>query len=74
MQEAIIVFHVQIDAMLVNSLRAGMRTLKNMPDQFANTVDGVMDGKRGNLNVHLQGHQHIKFDVLILNSTLCGFE
>ncbi|XP_026313977.1 sorting nexin-13-like, partial [Hyposmocoma kahamanoa] len=33
-----------IDAMLVNSLRAGMRTLKNMPDQFANTVDGVMDG------------------------------
>ncbi|XP_075969356.1 sorting nexin-13-like [Anticarsia gemmatalis] len=33
-----------IDALLVNSLRAGMRTLKNMPDQFANTVDGVMDG------------------------------
>lgn len=34
----------KIDALLVNSLRAGMRTLKNMPDQFANTVDGVMDG------------------------------
>ncbi|CAB3241984.1 unnamed protein product [Arctia plantaginis] len=33
-----------IDALLVNSLRAGMRTLKNMPDQFANTVDEVMDG------------------------------
>ncbi|XP_063892321.1 sorting nexin-13 isoform X2 [Helicoverpa armigera] len=33
-----------LDALLVNSLRAGMRTLKNMPDQFANTVDGVMDG------------------------------
>ncbi|KAI8435182.1 hypothetical protein MSG28_003540 [Choristoneura fumiferana] len=33
-----------IDALFVNSLRAGMRTLKNMPDQFANTVDGVMDG------------------------------
>ncbi|KAG7307156.1 hypothetical protein JYU34_007303 [Plutella xylostella] len=33
-----------IDAVLVNSIRAGMRTLKNMPDQFANTVDGVMDG------------------------------
>ncbi|GBP24491.1 Sorting nexin-13 [Eumeta japonica] len=33
-----------IDALLVNSLRAGMRTLKNMPDQFATTVDGVMDG------------------------------
>ncbi|XP_022819676.1 sorting nexin-13-like [Spodoptera litura] len=33
-----------IDALLVNSLKAGMRTLKNMPDQFANTVDGVMDG------------------------------
>ncbi|KOB78624.1 putative sorting nexin 13 [Operophtera brumata] len=34
---------VQIDAVLVNSLRAGMRTLKNMPDQFANTVDGDDD-------------------------------
>lgn len=34
----------QIDALLVNPLRAGMRTLKNMPDQFVNTVDGVMDG------------------------------
>ncbi|XP_028030381.1 sorting nexin-13-like isoform X2 [Bombyx mandarina] len=33
-----------IDALLVNPLRAGMRTLKNMPDQFVNTVDGVMDG------------------------------
>ncbi|KAJ8722840.1 hypothetical protein PYW07_004020 [Mythimna separata] len=33
-----------LDALLVNSLKAGMRTLKNMPDQFANTVDGVMDG------------------------------
>ncbi|CAH2074307.1 unnamed protein product, partial [Iphiclides podalirius] len=33
-----------IDALFVNSLRAGMRTLKNMPDQFVNTVDGVMDG------------------------------
>ncbi|XP_032513604.2 sorting nexin-13-like isoform X3 [Danaus plexippus] len=33
-----------IDALLVNSLKAGMRTLKSMPDQFANTVDGVMDG------------------------------
>ncbi|XP_045781856.1 sorting nexin-13-like [Maniola jurtina] len=33
-----------IDALLVNSIKAGMRTLKSMPDQFANTVDGVMDG------------------------------
>ncbi|XP_053625405.1 sorting nexin-13-like isoform X2 [Plodia interpunctella] len=33
-----------IDALIVNPLRAGMRTLKNMPDQFVNTVDGVMDG------------------------------
>ncbi|CAG5012306.1 unnamed protein product [Parnassius apollo] len=33
-----------IDALFVNSIRAGMRTLKNMPDQFVNTVDGVMDG------------------------------
>ncbi|XP_013182448.1 PREDICTED: sorting nexin-13-like isoform X2 [Papilio xuthus] len=32
------------DALFVNSIRAGMRTLKNMPDQFVNTVDGVMDG------------------------------
>ncbi|XP_050344950.1 sorting nexin-13-like [Nymphalis io] len=33
-----------IDALVVNSIKAGMRTLKSMPDQFANTVDGVMDG------------------------------
>ncbi|XP_041977352.1 sorting nexin-13-like isoform X2 [Aricia agestis] len=33
-----------IDALLVNSVKAGIRTLKSMPDQFANTVDGVMDG------------------------------
>ncbi|XP_052750623.1 sorting nexin-13-like isoform X2 [Galleria mellonella] len=33
-----------IDALFVNPLKAGMRTLKNMPDQFVNTVDGVMDG------------------------------
>ncbi|KAL4714063.1 hypothetical protein ACJJTC_008417 [Scirpophaga incertulas] len=33
-----------LDALLVNPLKAGMRTLKNMPDQFVNTVDGVMDG------------------------------
>ncbi|XP_023947056.2 sorting nexin-13-like isoform X2 [Bicyclus anynana] len=33
-----------IDALLVNSIKAGMRTLKSMPDQFVNTVDGVMDG------------------------------
>ncbi|XP_060810894.1 sorting nexin-13 isoform X2 [Amyelois transitella] len=33
-----------IDSLIVNPLRAGMRTLKNMPDQFVNTVDGVMDG------------------------------
>ncbi|XP_063620148.1 sorting nexin-13-like isoform X1 [Cydia splendana] len=32
------------DALFVNSIKAGVRTLKNMPDQFANTVDGVMDG------------------------------
>ncbi|KPJ07860.1 Sorting nexin-13 [Papilio machaon] len=32
------------DGLFVNSIRAGMRTLKNMPDQFVNTVDGVMDG------------------------------
>ncbi|XP_059050081.1 sorting nexin-13-like isoform X2 [Achroia grisella] len=29
---------------IVNPFKAGMRTLKNMPDQFVNTVDGVMDG------------------------------
>ncbi|CAH0406597.1 unnamed protein product [Chilo suppressalis] len=33
-----------LDALFVNPLKAGMRTLKNMPDQFVNTVDGVMDG------------------------------
>ncbi|CAG9783608.1 unnamed protein product [Diatraea saccharalis] len=33
-----------LDVLFVNPLKAGMRTLKNMPDQFANTVDGVMDG------------------------------
>ncbi|KAJ2952632.1 hypothetical protein O0L34_g6960 [Tuta absoluta] len=50
-----------IDALLVNSLKAGIRTLKNMPDQFANTVDGVMDGiskvfqGKGNENFHHEG-------------------
>lgn len=34
---------MQIDS-LVNPLKSGMRSIKNMPEQFINTVDEVVEG------------------------------
>lgn len=36
-------FSFQIDT-LVNPLKSGMKTIKNMPEQFINTVDEVVEG------------------------------
>ncbi|XP_050666511.1 sorting nexin-13-like isoform X2 [Leptidea sinapis] len=57
-----------IDALLVNSIKAGMRTLKSMPDQFVNTVDGVMDG----ISKVFQGKSGGSFDSITRDSSAEG--